>query len=50
MLRSYLDVLGIKLQPFFLIHQEFLDIFALIALKLNHLSHLRIIDNCAITS
>lgn len=50
MLRSYLDVLGIKLQPFFLIHQEFLDIFALIALKLNHLPHLRIIDNCAIAS
>lgn len=50
MLQTYLDVLGIELQPFFLIHQELLDIFALIALKLNHLSHLRIIDDCAIAS
>ena len=44
----YLDGFGIKFQPFLLIHQEFLDILTLIALKLNHLSHLGIVDNGAI--
>lgn len=48
--QAYLDVFGIKFQTFFLVHQEFLDIFALITLKLNHLTHLRIVDDGAIAS
>ena len=47
---THLDGLGIKLQPFLLVHQEFLNIFALIALKLNHLAHLSVVDDGAIAS
>lgn len=45
-----LDSLSIKLQPFLLVHQEFLDVFALIPLKLDHLAHLGIVDDGAIAS
>jgi len=45
-----LNGFSIKLQSFFLIHQEFLDIFALIPLKLDHLAHLGIVDDRAIAS
>lgn len=45
-----LDSFGIKFQPFLFIDQEFLDIFALITLKLDHLAHLSVIDDCAIAS
>jgi len=47
---TYLDGLGIKLQALFLINQELLDIFALVTLKLDHLAHLRVVDNGAIAS
>jgi len=46
----YLDGLWIKLQTLFLIGEELLNILALIALKLDHLSHLSIDDNGAIAS
>jgi len=42
-----LDGLGIQLQPF-LIGQKLLHILALIALQLDHLAHLRVVDNGAI--
>jgi len=45
-----LDGLGIQLETLFLIGEEFLNIFTLISLKLDHLSHLSIIDNGAIAS
>jgi len=45
-----LDGLGIKLQALFLVGEELLDIFALITLKLDHLSHLSIDDDGAIAS
>jgi len=45
-----LDGLGIKLKTFFLVREELLNILALIALKLNHLSHLRVGNNGAIAS
>ena len=45
-----LDGLGIELEAFLLIDQEFLNIFALIALKLDHLPHLAIVDDGAIAS
>jgi len=45
-----LDGLGIKLQAFFLVGEELLNILALISLKLNHLSHLSIDDDGAIAS
>jgi len=45
-----LDSLGIKLQALFLVGEELLDIFALITLKLDHLSHLSIDDDGAIAS
>lgn len=47
---AYLDSLGIKLQALFLVGEELLDIFALITLKLDHLSHLSIDDDGAIAS
>lgn len=47
---KYLDGFGIKFKPLLFIDQEFLDIFALITLKLDHLAHLSVIDNCSITS
>lgn len=40
--------LGIEFEPFFLVDQEFLDIFALIPLELDHLAHLSIVDDGAI--
>jgi len=43
-----LDGLGIQLQAFLLINEKFLHVFALIALQLNHLAHLRVIDDGAI--
>ena len=42
--------LGIKSQTLLLIYQELLDIFALVSLKLNHLTHLRVCDDGAIAS
>ena len=47
---SYLDGLGIKLEALLLVNQEFLNILALIALELNHLAHLRVVDDGAIAS
>lgn len=41
---------GVKFQPLLFVDQELLDIFALITLKLDHLTHLRIINDGAITS
>ena len=46
---SYLDGLRIKLESIF-VNQEFLNVFALIALKLDHLAHLTIVDDGAIAS
>lgn len=46
----YLNGLGIKLQAFFLVREELLNILALIALELDHLSHLGINDDGAIAS
>lgn len=45
-----LDGLGIELQTFLLVDQELLNIFALVSLKLNHLSHLSVVDDGAIAS
>lgn len=46
---AYLDSLGIKLKSA-LVGEELLYIFALIALKLDHLAHLTVDDNGAIAS
>jgi len=46
----YLDGLGVKFQPFLLVDQEFLHIFPLITLQLDHLAHLGVVDNGAIAS
>jgi len=46
----YLDSLGIKLETFFLVGEELLNILALISLKLNHLSHFSIDNDGAIAS
>lgn len=46
----YLDGLGIKLQTFFLVGKELLNILALVSLELNHFSHLSIDDDSAIAS
>lgn len=43
-----LDGLGIQLEAFLLIDEKFLDILALVALQLDHLSHLGIDDDGAI--
>jgi len=43
-----LNGLRIQLQPFLLISQEFLHILALVALELDHLAHLRVVDDGAI--
>lgn len=43
-----LDGLGIQLQAFFFVNEEFLHILALVALQLNHFAHFRIIDDGAI--
>jgi len=45
-----LNGLGIKLETLFLVGEKLLYIFALITLKLDHLSHLTINDNGAIAS
>jgi len=45
-----LDCLGIKFKTFLLVDQELLYILSLIALKLNHLTHLTVIDDGAIAS
>lgn len=47
---TYLDGLGIQLQTLLLIREEFLNILALIALQLDHLSHLCVNDDGAIAS
>lgn len=43
-----LDGLRIQLQPLLLIDQELLHILALVPLELNHLAHLRVVDDGAI--
>lgn len=43
-----LDGLRIELQPLLLISQELLHIFTLIPLKLDHLAHLRVVDDGSI--
>ena len=43
-----LDGLGIKLEAFLLVHEELLDILALVALELDHLAHLAVGDDGAI--
>jgi hypothetical protein len=43
-----LDSLAIKTQALLLIRHEILHILALVSLQLNHLSHLRVGDDCAI--
>ena len=43
-----LDGLRIQLQPLLLIDQELLYILALVALELDHLAHLRVVDDGAI--
>lgn len=45
-----LDSLGIELETFLLVDKKILDVFALIALELDHLAHLGIVDNGAIAS
>lgn len=45
---AYLDVLGIQFQALLLVNKEFLNVFALVTLQLNHLAHLGIIDDGAI--
>lgn len=47
---AYLDGFSIKLKPFLFVYQKFLDVFALITLELNYLSHLSIVNNSAIAS
>lgn len=45
---SYLDRLDVKSQAFLLVGEEFLNIFALITLKLNYFAHLGVDDNGSI--
>lgn len=45
-----LDGLGIQLEALLLVGQEFLHILALVALELDHLAHLRVVDDGAIAS
>lgn len=47
---TYLDGLGIKLESLLLVGQELLDILSLVSLQLNHLAHLRIVDDGTIAS
>ena len=47
LVKTYLDGLGVQLQAI-LINEEFLNVFTLITLKLNHLSHLSVCDDSAI--
>ena len=46
---TYFDGLRIEFEAI-LIDQEFLNVLTLITLKLNHLAHLTVDDNCAIAS
>lgn len=46
--RAYLNSFGIKFQPFLLVDKEFLDVFTLVALKLNNLAHFSIVHDGAI--
>jgi hypothetical protein len=46
----HLNGLGIKLQTLLLVGEELLNVFALITLKLNHLSHLTVDNDGAIAS
>ena len=48
--KAYLNGLGIKLQTLLLVGEELLDIFALVTLKLDHLSHFTIDHDGAIAS
>ena len=43
-----LDGLGIQLEPLLLVDEELLHVLALVALQLDHLAHLRVVDNGAI--
>jgi hypothetical protein len=43
-----LDSLGIKLKTLLLVGEEFLDVLALVALELDHLAHLRVVDDGSI--
>jgi len=43
-----LDILGIQLEAFLLVDEKFLDVLALVTLELDHLAHLRVIDDSAI--
>lgn len=43
-----LDSLGIKLKTLLLVGEEFLDVLALIALELDHLAHLGVVDDGSI--
>lgn len=45
-----LNGLCIKFQTLLFVNEKFLNVFPLIALKLNHLPHLGVIDNGAIAS
>lgn len=47
---TYLDGLGIQFKALLLVGQELLNIFSLVALELNHLSHLHVADDGAIAS
>jgi hypothetical protein len=44
----HLNSLGIKLKTFLLVGEEILDVLALVALELDHLTHLCIVDDCSI--
>ena len=43
-----LDGLGIQLEALLLVDEEFLHVLALVALQLDHLAHLRVVDDGAI--
>lgn len=47
---AYLDRLCIELQALLLVNKKLLDVLALVALKLDHLTHFGVIDNRAIAS
>lgn len=45
---SYLDGLQVELQALILVDEELLNILALVPLELDHLSHLRVVDDRSI--
>jgi len=45
-----LDSLGVELETFLLVDEEILNVFTLVALELDHLSHLSVVDDGAIAS